>query len=239
MTDGADRTSLVGSPSMASHGIQTILEESQSDAILFYDACESAETAVTTASNDPQGVTELISACGFQTTAPGPSSDSFAFTLTAELRHVASISRAVPLSEVYSRILAGLRNAPNRGEKTTPVHTSLTWSQDGRSIMLEPLKNSLMDEALEIPLGAPTYALYLQMKDGVTNVDAWRELVLKAPPQVAQVYFEHPNVHHEIDDFKSSEADTHSSEDYMEITIGTEEVQERAETPYSSLSDLS
>jgi hypothetical protein len=111
---------------MASHGIQTIIEESCSDAILFYDACQSAETAVTTASSDLQGVTELISACGFQTTAPGPSSDSFSFTLTTQLREIASLGRAVPLSEVYSRILAGLRNAPDRSRKTTPVHASLT-----------------------------------------------------------------------------------------------------------------
>jgi hypothetical protein len=60
--------------------------------------------------------------------------------------------------------------------------------------MLEPLKKLVLNEAPEIPLGAPTYALYLHMRDDANDNDALKDWILRARSDVAQVYFEHPNI---------------------------------------------
>jgi hypothetical protein len=72
-------------------GIQTILEESRPDALLVYDACQSADTAWTKRSLH-RGITELISSCGFESKAPGVGKVSFTNTFTdvllyASLQH--------------------------------------------------------------------------------------------------------------------------------------------------------
>lgn len=65
----SNRTKPSGSPTMPTGCIQTLLEESRSDAILIYDSCCSADTAMIESTLN--GITELMTACRFQTTAPG------------------------------------------------------------------------------------------------------------------------------------------------------------------------
>jgi hypothetical protein len=67
-----------GSPTMPTGGIQTLLEESRSDAILIYDSCCSADTAMIESTLN--GITELMAACWFQTTAPGVGPTLFFYT---------------------------------------------------------------------------------------------------------------------------------------------------------------
>ncbi|TGO41180.1 hypothetical protein BHYA_0025g00300 [Botrytis hyacinthi] len=125
-----------GGPRMPSNGIQTLLEESKSDALLFYDTCHSANTAISL--NPPAGsVTELIAACGFETfTRTG--NNSFTSVLTRELSSAAT-QGAVSVSGLYNRVLARLRNHRDRKTNATPVRCTLVSDDDRTSIILEPL----------------------------------------------------------------------------------------------------
>lgn len=70
-------------PGMSSGGIQRLFKESESDCLLFYDACSSAYTAI--AKTNSQGLTDLTTACGFHDTTPGVCAFSFTNTLTQVL----------------------------------------------------------------------------------------------------------------------------------------------------------
>ncbi|KAF7911985.1 uncharacterized protein EAE98_011742 [Botrytis deweyae] len=122
-----------GGPRMTSNRIQTLLEESNSDALLLYGTCYSANTAVSL--NPPAGsVTELIAACGFETTT----NSSFTSAIIRELSSAAT-QGAVSVSELYNRVLARLRNNPDRETNATPVRCTLVSDNDRTSIILEPL----------------------------------------------------------------------------------------------------
>ncbi|TGO60848.1 hypothetical protein BCON_0032g00430 [Botryotinia convoluta] len=125
-----------GGPRMPSNSIQTLLEESKSDALLLYDTCHSASTAISL--NPPAGsVTELIAACGFETiTRTG--NNSFTSAFIRELSSAAT-QGAVSVSELYNRVLTRQRNSPNRKRNATPVRCTLVSDGDRISIMLEPL----------------------------------------------------------------------------------------------------
>ncbi|KAF7951916.1 hypothetical protein EAE96_007213 [Botrytis aclada] len=137
-----------GGPLMPSNGIQTLLEESKSDTLLLYDACHSANTAISL--NPPAGsVTELIAACGFETTTrTGP--NSFTSALIRELSSAAK-QGAVSVSELYNRVLTRQRNSPNRKRNATPVRCTLAFDDDRTSIMLEPLLPPLFTASHESP----------------------------------------------------------------------------------------
>jgi hypothetical protein len=128
---------------MPSHGIQAMLEECRSDAILLYDTCRSAETAVTNTFTTRRGVAELIAACGFRETAPGASDDSFTYSLTKELRLACKAGKPFTIPYLFSQVLSRLRNSNTWKHKSTPAYTSLVSDRNGRQIMLEPLGQSL------------------------------------------------------------------------------------------------
>jgi hypothetical protein len=138
---------------MPSSGVQTLLEESRSDAILLYDSCRCADTAIT--KSTLHGITELIAACGFQTTAPGVGTTSFTHALTYVLRLSTMAGSRFSVSELFARVLAQLRNARGRTNQTTPVHATLTCEDSGRKIMLEPTHVSIlrMRVACSMPVG--------------------------------------------------------------------------------------
>lgn len=123
-------------PRMPCNGIQTLLEDSESDALLLYDTCHSANIAISL--NPPAGsVTELVAACGFETvTRMGD--NSFMSALTQELSSAAT-QGAVSVSRLYNRVLARLRNTRNHKTNATPVRCTLVSDDDRTSIMLEPL----------------------------------------------------------------------------------------------------
>ncbi|KAF7950592.1 uncharacterized protein EAE97_002144 [Botrytis byssoidea] len=125
-----------GSSRMHSNGIQTLLEESKSDTLLLYDACHSANTAISL--NPPAGsVTELVAACGFETTTR-TGNNSFTSVFTRELSSAAT-EGAVSVSGLYNRVLARLRNDRDRKTNATPVRCTLVSDDDRTSIILEPL----------------------------------------------------------------------------------------------------
>lgn len=63
------------SVSLPSGGIQCLFEEASSDVLLLYDCCHSA--TVPTSNSGRGGVTEVIAACGYETTAPEVDEHSF------------------------------------------------------------------------------------------------------------------------------------------------------------------
>ncbi|TVY71326.1 hypothetical protein LSUE1_G005950 [Lachnellula suecica] len=186
------------SPQMPASLIQTLLEETPSDAILLHDSCESADIAVTKATNNNKSVTELIAACGFQTTAPfGPG--SFTNALIATLRLLSRSKEPFSVSDLFNCVLAQLRWAPNRREEamTTPVHCTLTSDRSGRRIMLEP--NVIPRNTLRAVPGsrpeAPTQFLMLSLKllkD--SDHEALREWILKAPPGALEIDLNKPKI---------------------------------------------
>ncbi|KAF7853121.1 uncharacterized protein EAF02_012064 [Botrytis sinoallii] len=125
-----------GGSRMPSNGIQTLLEESKSDTLLLYDACHSANTAISL--DPPAGsVTELIAACGFEAIAR-TGENSFTSVFTRELSSAAT-QGAVSVSRLYNRVLARLRNNRDRKTNATPVRCTLVSDDDRTSIILEPL----------------------------------------------------------------------------------------------------
>ncbi|KAF7886520.1 uncharacterized protein EAF01_011198 [Botrytis porri] len=125
-----------GGPGMVSSGIQTLLEESKSDALLLYDTCHSENTAISL-SPSAGSVTELIAACGFEATTRS-GNNSFTAVFTRELSSAAT-QGAVSVSRLYNRVLARLRNNRDRKTNATPVRCTLVSDDDRTSIILEPL----------------------------------------------------------------------------------------------------
>jgi hypothetical protein len=177
--------------SIPSGGIQAFFEQSGSDALLIYDACHSAETAISRDSRSPQSITELIAACGFQTTAPGVGDHSLTHTLTKELRHLRTGDRPFSVSELFSRVLTRLKHTPSREERTTTVHTTLTWEASGRCIMLEPLIH--IPSPREYPPDTMPLALFLDTQ-GELDTEEYEKWISNAPSSVSNVYFKHPSL---------------------------------------------
>jgi hypothetical protein len=182
-----------GGPTLPAGGIQAILEES--DALLLYDACSSAETAVTRQSpKERQSMTELISACGFQTTAPGVGKDSFTRTLMEELRLSA---QGDPLSivELFARILERPRNTPQWGNRTNPIYVPLTLGQDRRHILLESRLSEFRDRSTEwypnLPDGHWVTTIALTTKSFPLS-DMWKDWIAKAPVEALDIDLDRP-----------------------------------------------
>jgi hypothetical protein len=183
-----------GGQSMSSLGIQTMFEQTASDVLLLYDACNSAETAVTTRYHKQRGVTELISACGFQTTTPGVYKYSFSYTL-AKVLSTLSETGEFSVSELFSRVLAKLRSS-NSGVRTNPIHTTLTWEPNRRQIMLQPLSYDSAPHRLDSASSnswSPPFSLYFNIDGDDPEPEAWREWILKAPSDASEIFFEHPS----------------------------------------------
>lgn len=107
-------------------GIQTVLEECQSDVLLLLDCCYSG----TSNTDEGNGITELISACDYRTIANGVGSYSFTHALVTELLESAKKSHFSVL-ELYNNIYFRIQgHIPEDGRKRhpAPVHLVLTNS---------------------------------------------------------------------------------------------------------------
>jgi hypothetical protein len=115
-------------------GIQNVLEQAKSDVLILIDSC-SAGTANT---DQGRGVTELVAAGGFNTTANGVGSWSFTHALVIELS-LLSRGRPFTVSKLHNRIVSRMQNQiPDEGgyhetlgfhpieRFVTPVHVVLT-----------------------------------------------------------------------------------------------------------------
>ncbi|KAE9371524.1 hypothetical protein N431DRAFT_304521, partial [Stipitochalara longipes BDJ] len=132
-----------------SGGIQSLLEEADSDVVLLYDCCHSA--AVPTCGSQQGGVTEVIAACGYETTAPEVDEHSFTRALI-EILTVASKQDPFSVGWLHSRVLSKLKcwspgvkplsgggYAYERQPRRTPIYSLLSETRPRRSIVLGPL----------------------------------------------------------------------------------------------------
>ena len=136
------------SPTVQWVGIQNMLEQAASDVLILLDCCAAATASAELGS----GVTEVIAACGFETSAPGVCEHSFTRSLIEELRYCCKrspLSAAILQMKVLSRmkywkpktveIEAGELVLYER--RKTPVHTILTNEGKPRSIVLSPIES--------------------------------------------------------------------------------------------------
>jgi hypothetical protein len=143
------------SPTLPSCGIQQLLEEASSDALLLYDCCHSSHPAVNIAG---QGVTELLAACAFETQAPAPGVLSFTNALIKVLEQsfwgppvtVATVHRRMmgivnnwqpDLLKQEGRVWLDANGKPRYEsyKPRTPVRCVLTEEDTARAIILTPL----------------------------------------------------------------------------------------------------
>lgn len=171
-----------------------MLEDSHSDVVLLHDACSSADTAVTKISPFC-GVTELIAACGFESTAPGPCTTSFAAGLIDCLVEKFISGAAFSVSELFSKLLARLRTNRIQDVTATPVHSTLTSDKSGRRILLEPLPHvgaHPAPMAIEDPM--PLLLNICLALSRPPDDHTWKEWILNAPVEAISVDLEHPDV---------------------------------------------
>jgi hypothetical protein len=130
-------------PTVKWSGIQSSLEEAQSDVLLLLDCC-AAGTANT---NEGNGVTELLAACAFNGIANGVGPYSFTHALINQLRLLSStscFSTAILFNRLYTEI-EGWRLI-GKDFQRPPVH--LVLSQDAqlpRSIQLSVQRPATKD----------------------------------------------------------------------------------------------
>ncbi|KAG4438265.1 hypothetical protein IFR05_006247 [Cadophora sp. M221] len=118
------------------NGIQHALEEAVSDVLLLLDCCASG----TANTDEGHGVTELIAACGFNTSANPVGPDSFTRALITELGLLRRTS-SFTVGTLYNRILCRAQNWMPTGREVQkpPLHVVLTQdSQLPRGIQLCP-----------------------------------------------------------------------------------------------------
>jgi hypothetical protein len=145
-------------PVIPSGGIQSKLEQADADVILILDCCFSATTPITGFQQNGK-VMEVVTACGYETTAAEADQHSFTKALTHIL---AGASKGPPftIGELHGRILSRLKcYAPElevvdgnyvdtadgrlRLEpqvRRTPIYSTLCKTTPPRSIVLAPLR---------------------------------------------------------------------------------------------------
>ncbi|KAL8723578.1 MAG: hypothetical protein Q9181_007252 [Wetmoreana brouardii] len=134
-------TETVDSPTVQWYGLQTMLEQSESDVLIFLDCCAAASSAVASGN----GVTELIAACGFETWTPGVGEHSFSRSLIEELKylcHGPPFSVALLHNKVLSRIKywkPRFTSAFTPERRKTPIYIQLANELNRRSVELSPL----------------------------------------------------------------------------------------------------
>jgi hypothetical protein len=120
-------------------GIQNTLEEARSDVLIILDCCASG----TANTDDGQGVTELVAACGFNVSAFPVGIHSFTRALITELRLLSGTS-CFTISMLYNNILSRIQKwMPERQELLKPpLHVLLTQDRDlPRGIQLFPRRD--------------------------------------------------------------------------------------------------
>jgi hypothetical protein len=107
-------------------GIQNVLEQAESDVLILLDCCHSG----TATASEGDGVTELISACAYNSQANGVGSYSFTKELIIELQQL-SQQPSFTVAELYRNIFCRIqsRRPEDEGRRErhpAPIHLSLT-----------------------------------------------------------------------------------------------------------------
>ena len=124
------------------YGLQTNIEQADSDVLLLLDCCASASSSNT---GTGSGITELIAACGFETVAPGVGEHSFTRSLIDELKwwmHGPSLTAAMLHNKVLCRVKhwkPRFGAAPYNERRRTPIYIVLANEGKKRSIEIVPL----------------------------------------------------------------------------------------------------
>ncbi|KAL8703851.1 MAG: hypothetical protein Q9201_002979 [Fulgogasparrea decipioides] len=143
-------TETVDSPTVQWYGLQTMLEQSESDVLIFLDCCAAASSAVASGN----GVTELIAACGFETWAPGVGEHSFSRSLIEELKY---LSHGPPFSValLHNKVLSRIKywkprftSAITPERRKTPIYIQLANELNRRSVELSPLPLDKQDASI-------------------------------------------------------------------------------------------
>jgi hypothetical protein len=113
-------------PTVKWSGIQNVLEESQSDVLLLLDCCHAGSANT----NEGNGVTEVISACPYNSNANGVGPYSFTHALVIELEALASRAE-FSTGELYNNIYCRTQiRLPDDGAGTErhppPIHLVLS-----------------------------------------------------------------------------------------------------------------
>ena len=128
-------------------GLQTELEEAASDVLILLDCCAAASSAA----GPENSITEVIAACGFETTAPGVGNNSFTRSLIDELEYLSN-RPAFSAAELHNKILSRIKSLkpkavdPKTGmpieKRKTPIHITLSNPLNRPSIQLSPVESS-------------------------------------------------------------------------------------------------
>ncbi|KAL8838203.1 MAG: hypothetical protein Q9170_002246 [Blastenia crenularia] len=124
------------SPTVHWYGLQTMLEQCESDVLILLDCCAAASSAAASGN----GVTELIAACGFETWALGVGEHSFSRSLIEELNSLAS---QVLEAKIYFAICI---------RETNPIYVQLANELRCRSIELSILPFNRASPDMEFAL---------------------------------------------------------------------------------------
>jgi hypothetical protein len=190
-------------PTVKWSGIQNVLEEARSDILLLLDCCN-AGTANT---NEGEGVTELISACAYNSKANGVGPYSFTHALVIELRELAK-KPCFSVGELYSSIFHRIQaRMPEDGTERHPAPVHLVLTNDTRyqqSIQLSKLSERIGDsrdvfnnvtvseeevsQGLTVIGEAPRLALAIRLRDNFVATELSTELFaewLRIMPTIA------------------------------------------------------
>jgi hypothetical protein len=141
--------------------VQSLLEEAEGDVLILLDCCHSAATAGSALYTSINGVKEVISACGYESTALAVGAHSFTKALV-EVLTFASEDLPITVGEIHSQVLNHLkcwvpsleygengRLGDDEGNLTvdqayrlTPVYTIISASTLRRSIVLHVAKST-------------------------------------------------------------------------------------------------
>jgi hypothetical protein len=113
-------------PTVQWSGIQNVLEQAESDVLILLDCCH----AGTATASEGNGVTELISACAYNSQANGVGSYSFTKELIIELQQL-SQKPSFTVAELYRNIFCRIQSRrpedeDQRERHPAPIHLSLT-----------------------------------------------------------------------------------------------------------------
>ena len=91
-------------PAVEWSGLQSLLEQAESDTLILLDCCAAASSISATGSR----VTEVIAACGFETWAPGVGEHSFTRSLIDKLRYWSSC-HTLSVAMLHNKVLSTIK----------------------------------------------------------------------------------------------------------------------------------
>jgi hypothetical protein len=137
-------------PTVKWSGIQNVVEEAPSDVLLLLDCCN-AGTANT---NEGEGLTELISACAYNSKANGVGPYSFTHALVIELKELAK-RPYFSVGELYGNIFCRIQaRMPEDGTERHPAPVHLVLTNDThyqQSIRISSRWNENRDARISVP----------------------------------------------------------------------------------------